>query len=175
MSLVVYHNSHGCRFSVSLVVLLSLCVFAAPSSNAQAVAEAAGATSVAATAASSIKPPAFSTAPAAAAGPVSSAHLPLPVGPPPDVVNRRNLEQHAGQDAAKLLLRSNPAGSQVWINSSFVGSTPMLLVLAPGKYQLELRGPRQESATRTVDLLPRETRELATTLTAHYPNRVIIR
>ena len=173
MSLVVYQNSHGCRFSIPLVVLLSLLDHGGPPSKAQAIAEAAGATSVAATAGSSIKPPAFSTTPAAAAAP--SAHLPLPVGPPPDVVNRRNLEQHAGHDAARLLLRSNPPGSQVWINSSFVGSTPMLLVLAPRTCQLELRGPRQESATRTVDLLPRETRELATTLTAHYPNRVIIR
>ena len=145
-----------------------------PSSRGQAAAETAATTSVAATAASQAKPPAFSTTPATgnAAAP---GHVPLPSGPPPDVVNRRNLEQHAGRDAAKLLVRCDPRNSQVWINGAFVGTSPMLLILAPGKYQLEFRGPRQELATRTVDLLPHETREIAPTLTAHFPTKVIIR
>jgi hypothetical protein len=158
----------------SLLLPLSLGIFVSPSARAQAAAEAAGASSVSATMASQAKPPAFATTPAADK-PEKQAHLPLPSGPPPEVVNRRNLEQHAGRDAAKLLLRSDPTGSQVWINSAFVGSTPMVLVLAPGKYSLELRGPRQEFAARTVDLLPRETREVAPILTAHYPTKVIIR
>jgi hypothetical protein len=175
MSLLNYKCSFERRF-VPLVAwsLLSCAAFATPSLRAQAAAEAAGATSVSATAASQAKPPKFSTVPGTDAQ-SKSAHVPLPVGPPPEVVNRRNLEKQAGPDAAKLLLRSDPVGSQVWINSQFVGSTPMLLVLAPGKYQLELRGPRQEFASRTVALLPRETRDIATTLTAHYPTKVIIR
>ena len=158
----------------SLLFPLGLSIFASSSARAQAAAEAAGASSVSATMTSHAKPPAFATTPATDK-PEKQAHLPLPSGPPPEVVNRRNLEQHAGPNAAKLLLRSDPTGSQVWINSAFVGSTPMLLVLAPGKYNLELRGPRQEFAARTVDLLPRETREVAPILTAHYPTKVIIR
>lgn len=158
----------------SLLLPLAVSIFASPAARAQAAAEAAGASSVSATMASQAKPPAFATTPATDK-PEKQAHLPLPSGPPPEVVNRRNLEQHAGRDAAKLLVRSDPTGSQVWINSAFVGSTPMMLVLAPGKYNLELRGPRQEFAARTVDLLPRETREVAPTLTAHYPTKVIIR
>ena len=174
MSLVVYKNSQRCHRITLLLLFVVSCVLSIPSARGQAAAEAAGATSVAGSAASQAKPPAFSITPAGDSQ-GKPGHLPLPVGPPPEVINRRNLEQHAGRDAAKLLLRSNPARSQVWINSAFVGSTPMLLVLAPGKYHLELRGPRQEFASSSVDLLPRETRELAPTLTAHYPTRVIIR
>jgi PEGA domain len=173
MTSVVFKNSRSLGLASFLAMLAILCAFTVPSARAQAAAEAAGTTSVSATAASQVKPPVFSTTPGADPG--KPAHLALPVGPPPEVVNRRNLEQHAGPDAAKLLLRSDPIGSQVWINSDFIGKTPMLLVLAPGKYQLELRGPRQEYAKRSVDLLPRETRDIATTLTAHYPTKVIIR
>jgi hypothetical protein len=174
MSLFGYKTSMKILPIASLILPLGLSVFASPSARGQAAAEAAGASSVAATAASQAKPPAFATTPATEKT-EKPGHLPLPTGPPPEVVNRRNLEQHAGRDAAKLLLRSDPTGSQVWINSAFVGSTPMMLVLAPGKYNIELRGPRQEFASRTVDLLPRETREVAPILTAHYPTKVIIR
>ena len=173
MSLFDHIPSMKFLLIASLLLPLCLGLFASPSANAQAAAETAGASSVSATAAS--RRSRRRSPPLPPPQPDKQAHLPLPIGPPPDVVNRRNLEQHAGHDAAKLLLRSDPTGSQVWINSAFVGSTPMMLVLAPGKYNLELRGPRQESATRTVDLLPRETREIATILTAHYPTKVIIR
>jgi len=48
----------------------------------------------------------------------------------------------------------------------------MLLVLAPGKYQVEMRGARGETGKGTVDLLPRETRELLVNLQRLYPGRV---
>ena len=51
----------------------------------------------------------------------------------------------------------------------------MLLVLAPGKYQLELRGPRMEYASQVVDLLPKETREVALKLAVRYPIRASVR
>lgn len=170
----MYKNSSAARAATLWALVAAGCVLSIPAAHAQAAAETAGATSAAATATASIKPPAYATTPAASAQ-TSPGHLPQLVGPPPEVVNRRNLEQHAGKDAAKLLIRSNPSGSQVWVNSSFVGSTPMMLVLAPGKYHVEFRGPRQETAASAIDLLPRETRELAPTLTAHFPTRVIIR
>jgi len=53
-----------------------------------------------------------------------------------------------------------------------VGKTPMLLVLAPGSYQVEMRGTRGETAKSRVDLLPRETRELPLKLQLLYPARV---
>jgi hypothetical protein len=141
--------------------------------HAQATAETAGATAVAGSAAASAKSPAIPAMPSASNP--SKSHLTIPSGPPPEVINRQNLEKHAGADAAKLLVRSTPSGSHVWIDGAFVGNTPMLLIVAPGKYHVDLRGPRQETGSQIVDLLPRETREIASTLTAHYPTRVVIR
>jgi hypothetical protein len=103
-----------------------------------------------------------------------SPHLAAQAGLPPDVVNRRELEQRAGQGAGKLLLRSRPLAARVWVDGAFVGTTPMLLILPPGKFKVELRGPRSEYAVRTVDLLPRETREVALTLASRYPTRATI-
>lgn len=51
----------------------------------------------------------------------------------------------------------------------------MLLVLAPGKYSLELRGQRMEHASQVVDLLPKETREVALKLAVRYPTRASVR
>jgi hypothetical protein len=99
-------------------------------------------------------------------------HLAAPPGPSSDLVNRQVLEQHAGSDACKLLLRSTPSAAQVFVDGAFVGNSPLEIVVAPGKYQIEMRGQRLDSAKRQVDLLPRETREVALPLTARYPTHV---
>jgi len=104
--------------------------------------------------------------------PAKPQHLAAPLGPPSDLVNRQALEQHAGKNACKLLLRSSPSPAQVFVDGAFVGNSPLELVVAPGKYQIEMRGQRLDSARRQVDLLPRETREVALLLTARYPTRV---
>jgi hypothetical protein len=88
------------------------------------------------------------------------------------LANRQALEQHAGKNACKLLLRSTPSTAQVFVDGAFVGNSPLELVVAPGKYQIEMRGQRLDSARRTVDLLPRETREVALPLAARYPTHV---
>ncbi len=102
-------------------------------------------------------------------------HLPLRNSPPPEVVNRRAFEERAGKDAAKLLLRSLPTGAQVWIDGTFVGNAPMLLLLEPGKYVVEMRGARLEYASQSVDLLPHETREAVLRLATKYPAQVRLR
>jgi hypothetical protein len=154
-------------FPACLVVLLCC-----TPSSAQSAAEYSGASSVAATTtASQPKPPGWS-ATSSAADANKSQHVAAPAGPAPEIVNRQALEQHAGKDACKLLLRSVPSAAQVFVDGAFVGNSPMLLVLSPGKYQIEMRGRRQEFAERSVDLLPRETREVALSLTTRYPTRV---
>jgi hypothetical protein len=104
--------------------------------------------------------------------PAKPQHLAAPPGPPSDLANRQALEQHAGKNACKLLLRSTPSTAQVFVDGAFVGNSPLELVVAPGKYQIEMRGHRLDSARRQVDLLPRETREVALPLTARYPTHV---
>ncbi|HEY1422623.1 MAG TPA: PEGA domain-containing protein [Candidatus Acidoferrum sp.] len=102
----------------------------------------------------------------------SSPHLIASAGPPAEETNRKSLEASAGKDAGKLLLRATPVEGQIWVNGKIVGKTPMLLILSPGKYQIEMRGSRGQTGKRSIDLLPHETRELAVKLDALYPARV---
>jgi len=169
------------RASRKLIVLLPaavlafLCFTFSNPVRGQAVAEAAGANSVSAGVGSSIKPITMPKFPATGAGSSTSAsspHLIASAGPPPEETNRKSLEGSAGKDAGKLLLRATPVEAQIWVNGKIVGKTPLLLVLAPGKYQVEMRGSRGQTGKRSVDLLPRETRELAVKLDQLYPARV---
>jgi PEGA domain len=168
----------GIRIFKKLVVLIPgasfLFLYAtfANSTYGQAVVEAAGATSVSATAASSAKPITMPKLPAA--GGAASAHLVASSGPPAEDTNRKMLESHAGKDAGKLLLRATPVEAQIWVDGKIVGKTPMLLVLAPGKYQIEMRGARGQTGKSSVDLLPRETRQLAVKLEQLYPGKVAL-
>ncbi len=102
-------------------------------------------------------------------------HLVARTAEPIDETNRRALEKHAGKDAGKLLLRSVPNGAQVWIDGELVGSTPLLLILAPGNYRVEMRGPQMEFGQRKVDLLPQEKREFVLALEQRYPAHVRLR
>jgi hypothetical protein len=157
-----------CVLPVCMLLLLVSAVVSAQSS-----ADNAQPSSAASTAASAQAKLDGSATPAITAqDPVKPQHLAAPLGPPSDLVNRQALEQHAGKNACKLLLRSTPATAQVFVDGAFVGNSPLELVVAPGKYQIEMRGQRLDSARRTVDLLPRETREVALPLTARYPTHV---
>ena len=165
---------------VQAAVFALLCCAFASTIHGQAVAETAGANSVSASVASSIKPPTMPKFPgtgsvassSAASASSSSPHLIASAGPPAEETNRKSLEATAGNDAGKILLRATPVEAQIWVNGRIVGKTPLLLVVAPGKYQIEMRGSRGQTGKRSVDLLPRETRELAVKLDQLYPARV---
>jgi hypothetical protein len=96
-------------------------------------------------------------------------------GPAPDEMNRIALEQRAGQDAAKLLLQSEPSEAMAFVDGMFVGRTPVLLTVPPGKYQVEMRGKREEFGERLVGLLPNETQQLTLTLVSRYPATISVR
>ena len=148
--------------------------------RAQAAVEYGGATA-AANAGASIKPPKLTlnmpkpSAVRPSAASKSGTYLIVATGPAADVVNRRELEKKAGKDAGKLFVHSLPTAARVWINGKFVGTTPLSLIVPPGKYHLELQGKRLDSAEQDIGLLPRETREIAVSLKARYPTRVSIR
>ena len=169
-------------FAQFLLRLLTVCLLASilnSPSRAQSAAESAGASSVAsattASQPSQPKPSASATSPNVGGDTTTKPqHVAAPSGPPPEVLNRQALEQHAGKNACKLLLRSTPSAAQVYVDGAFVGQSPLLLIVSPGKYQIEMRGRRLESGERAVDLLPRETREVALSLTSRYPTRVAV-
>ena len=88
---------------------------------------------------------------------------------PLEATNRRVLEDHAGKDPGKLLLRSVPNRAKVWIDGKRIGSTPLLLILASGKYKVKMEGSRMEFAQKEVELLPRERLEVVLNLEQRYP------
>ena len=88
--------------------------------------------------------------------------------------NRRALEEKAGAEPSSLLLRSNPNHAKVWVDGKLVGKTPILLILPPGAFNIEMRGPRMEYGRRKVDILPKEKRTLLFPLNPPYPARVRI-
>jgi hypothetical protein len=116
-----------------------------------------------------------STAPAALAAPAAATkatHLTATSGPPPEDVNRKALEERAGKDAGKILVRSVPSRARIYINGAFVGYTPQLFIVPPAKYKIELRGQRDNYAEKTLGLLPNDTQEMTLNLTARYPLHV---
>jgi len=157
-------------FLLSLGVLIGL-----GSAGAQAAAEYAGVTAKMGAAATAVNAAKKVVLPSSPQKDPQFQHLVARTGEPIDVINRRALEERAGKDAAKLLLRSVPNGAQVWIHGELVGSTPLLLILAPGNYQVEMRGPQMEFGQAKVDLLPQEKRELVMILEQRYPAHVRLR
>jgi hypothetical protein len=146
------------------------CAVLAAGTQAQTAAEAAGATAVSGGVAASAKPV---QVPQAVPGKASSPHIVSTPNGNTVESNRKALEAKAGTDGARLLLRSTPSQAQVWINNKPVGSTPILLIVPPGKYTVEMRGSRQETGRTDLALLPKETRELALKLEARYPTRIV--
>jgi hypothetical protein len=90
-----------------------------------------------------------------------------------EAANRKALEDQAGKNAAKLMLRSVPDKSSVRIDGKPVGNTPLLLIVQPGVYVVEMEGgPRMAYGRRQVDLLPKEAREVVLDLQPRYPTLI---
>jgi len=105
----------------------------------------------------------------------NAASLPAPQGLSPDEVNRKALEQEAGKDASKLVLQSVPSSALTYLDGIFVGRTPLQLIVAPGKYKVEMRGNLEEFGERLVGLLPNETQQLTLELALRYPAKISAR
>jgi hypothetical protein len=139
--------------------------------RSQGMVEAAGTSSISSATVTSAKSSSIPAVPPST-NHSASPHVFLTPGPSPEETNRRALEENAGAGASKLLLRSSLPDSRVWINGKPIGKLPMLVVVPPGKYQVELVGPHAERTECSVALLPRETRELNLKLVPRYPARV---
>jgi hypothetical protein len=153
-------------------LLLVLCVIPT-CSRGQAGVETAGADSAsagAATAATKVIP-----VPSPRPGTNNkSPYIPTREGPPQDEMNRKALEQRAGKDAAKLLLQSVPSDSAIYIDGMFVGRTPLLLIVPPEKYKVEMRGKREEFGEYLIELSPNEAQRLTLTLALRYPTSITV-
>jgi hypothetical protein len=150
---------------------LALLVCLSPSrATAQAAAEYGGAVSSAGARVTAMQPSKIQPA----VVPNTSAHLATRPAEDTQAANRKALESRAGKDAAKLMLRSEPDKAWVRIDGKAVGRTPLLLIVAPGVYKVEMEGTGMESH-RQVDLLPKEGREVLLSLQSRYPSHVQLR
>jgi len=159
----------------NVMMLLGLFGLSPHGARAQDVAESAAMNSystIAAQSAKSPSPPLTMTSPVKQS---TSPHLMARTGPPPEEVNRKEFQDNAGENAGKLLLRSVPSGADIFINELLVGRTPLLMVIAPGKYTIDMRGPRQESGRSTVGVVPKETQTIVINLNPRYPTSISIR
>ena len=86
--------------------------------------------------------------------------------------NRRALESRAGKDSAKVMLRSEPKSARVWINGKEVGKTPLLLIVPPGVYKVEMEDAQTEANRKQVELGAKETREVMLSLRPRYPAHI---
>ena len=154
-------------------VLLALLGLASYTSRAQDIAEAAALTSHSSIVASGAKAPSHTISSPEKQS--ASPHLMARTGPSPEEVNRKGFEDNAGQTAGKLLLRSVPSGADIFVNDLLVGHTPLLMIIAPGKYEIEMRGPRQESGHSTAGVMPKETETVVINLNQRYPAKISTR
>lgn len=162
----------GMRFA--LLAAFSL-VVGVGTAAAQAAGEYAGAVSSiagAAVGAKGTKKIEFPSSPKARA---DFRHLPIGISESDEDVNRRALEEEAGEDAGTLLLRSVPNKARVWVDGKPVGTTPLLLIVPPGGYRVEMRGQRMGFAHREINLLAKEKREVVLPLKVRYPSQVLLR
>ena len=168
-------ESSGKKMIISawnLCALLLLSYVAPANSHGQAAAEAAGAMSSSAGVATGVT----RSLPSSLPGSTPGSYTPKPVvreSPPANVTNRQALEQKAGSDAAKLLLQSAPSDAAIYIGGMVVGRTPLLLIVAPGSYKVEMRGRREEFGEREIALSPNETQELMLPLKLRYPAAIL--
>jgi PEGA domain len=91
-----------------------------------------------------------------------------------EAANRLALQRRAGQDAAKLSLKSVPGKAVVRIDGKPVGVTPLVMSLAPGTYQIAMEGPRMESGKQQLTLGAKETHAVELRLSAapRYPSSI---
>lgn len=163
------------------VIAFCICV---GSLSAQTAAESAAVMSNAGIATETTKLPSFGTtttrepsailfeAPRQTSRKAASSNLIAHPGPSPDTVNRRHLEQNSGKHAGKVLFRSVPTGAEIFVNRLLVGKTPLLMFLAPGKYEIEMRGSREESGHHELALTPNQTETMVINLNQRYPTDI---
>lgn len=98
----------------------------------------------------------------------------LASGPVSERANREWFAKQAGKAGAQLTIDATPAKSGVWVDSKYVGATPVTLTLPAGKHDLSLLGPRQQHAERQVEISSGKNQRLEIPLVALYPAAVTI-
>jgi hypothetical protein len=152
---------------------LLLCLAGVMPTLAQSSAEYGAATSASGTATAKAKVPfpkmTLPTAKPGQGGATSPAVSGKPAGMPTAdeaaASNRVALQRSAGTEAAETSLRSVPDHVLVWIDMRFVGATPIMLKLAPGRHRVRMSAPNLQPVDESVELAPKQPKEVLLSLT----------
>ena len=152
---------------------LLLCLAGVMLTLAQSSAEYGAATSTSGTATARAKVPfpkmtlptakpgqGGATAPAVSGNPAG-----MPTADEAAASNRFALQRSAGTEAAETSLRSVPDHVLVWIDMRFVGATPIMLKLAPGRHRVRMSAPNLQPVDESLELAPKQPKEVLLSLT----------
>jgi hypothetical protein len=70
----------------------------------------------------------------------------------------------SGSGATKVTVQSDPAGAEIYLDEQFVGSTPSILPVAPGKHAFRLHAAGRADWSRQLNVLSGSDLTLAATL-----------
>ena len=159
-------------FPGSLVVLVGLAGAAA--ARAQSMTEygtmtsSAGATVTA----SKVTPPKVNVPSTPTAASTPSPHMPITNPAAIAASNRANLEKQAGPNGGKVSLRSTPDIVPVWVDTEYVGMTPLDIKLAPGRHRIYMQSSTTEAGQQDLDLQPGQAQQVVLTLKPRYRSEV---
>jgi len=78
--------------------------------------------------------------------------------------NKLESFEMSGSGATKVTVQSDPAGAEIYLDEQFVGSTPSILVVAPGKHAFRLHAAGRADWSRQLNVLAGSDLTLAATL-----------
>lgn len=165
------------RHCVAAIVLV---LTGAAAMHGQAAAEYGVITANSAGAAASVKPaipnitlPGNSSS-AGPAAPSSTAAVPVITPEEAARTNRDFFQSHSGANAGRISLRTAPVPAQAWIDSRFVGPTPLDLKLAPGHHRVLVRAPNMQESAQEFDLAAKQSQPIDFSLKASAQSTVVL-
>jgi hypothetical protein len=78
--------------------------------------------------------------------------------------NKLESFESSAEGGAKVAVQSDPTGAEIYLDEQFVGSTPSVLVVAPGKHAFRLHAAGRADWSRQVSVLTGSSLTLAATL-----------
>jgi hypothetical protein len=78
--------------------------------------------------------------------------------------NKLETFETPGTGGAKVAVQSDPTGAEIYLDEQLVGSTPSILVVAPGKHAFRLHAAGRTDWSRQVNVLAGSEITLAATL-----------
>lgn len=66
--------------------------------------------------------------------------------------NKLESFETSGAGATKITVQSDPAGAEIYLDEQFVGSTPSILSIAPGKHAFRLHAPGRADWSRQLNV-----------------------